>query len=81
MEMYKVGYSIGSYEDYRETDVFVTYSEEIANAWKDKAEKLVDKWKVYFNSEDCTFKGGTYLNADYYFYEFNGVYIAKINVR
>jgi len=48
-KMYLVTYSLGSYEDYHEHDIFVTKSEEKAQKYIEKFNRILEKWKDYYN--------------------------------
>ena len=69
MKAYTVGYSVGSYDDYREVTVFITLDKKKATRWCTKFNKMMKKWKLYYDqyTKDVGLK---WYDADKYGYKF-----------
>lgn len=86
--MYIVQYSSGSYEDYREYNVFITKSKKVAENYVKKFKALIVKVEQYYNY--MFEKYGQYtdefyehvcLDRKYTFQDFNNVWFNEIDVR
>ena len=90
MKAYTVGYSRGSYEDYREIIVFVTFDKKKAQKWCKKYNKMLIKWKRYYDkfTKDVGFKWYDSEKHGYEFYdrwhsifELNGASYKEYEIR
>ena len=85
--MYLVNYSRGVWDDYALISVFVTHDETKAQAYVDKFNTLLDKWKSYYKETVDVDNAWLMAHADekvkraYELLEVNKAYINKIEVR
>jgi len=84
-KMYLVYYSYGSFEDFGLCNIFITESEELADAYLAKFNTKLKKWRAYIlsqkTSRDKNAKERIYNDKYYHILEINGCYIHEIDRR